>query len=289
MNAIDRTSVAYGDTVMFVGKDRKTFIRTLMPGGRMQTHYGFVEFDAIIGQPYGSRLQTHLGQDIWMLMPNLDDLVRHLRRETQIIFPKDLGYIMLKLGIQPGVHVVEAGTGSGGLTSALAVLVGPEGHVYSYDRRAKMQQIAYQNVSRLGLADRVTFIERNIAEGFDAHQAHALFLDVPDPWNYLQSAHGALRSGGFLGCIVPTFNQVITLIEALHSRRWFMVEAEEVLLRQLKTVPQRVRPDDQMVGHTGYLIFARAIAVPEGASDDDFEAVEDDAAEGGSFSNDALD
>ncbi|MBN2469741.1 MAG: tRNA (adenine-N1)-methyltransferase [Anaerolineae bacterium] len=266
MTDIQRTTLAYGDTVMFVGKDRKTFLRTLVPGGRLQTHFGFVEYDALVDLPYGTRLETHLQQDLWLFRPSLDDLIRHLKRETQIIFPKDLGYILLRLNVQPGVRVIEAGTGSGGLTTVLASMVGAEGHVYSYERRARMQNIARQNIERLGLSDRVTFIERDIAEGFDQTDAHAVFLDVPDPWEYLDQAHRALRGSGFLGCIVPTLNQVLVLNKALHSRRWFLVETEELLLRQYKTVPQRMRPNEQMVGHTGFLVFTRSV-IDSGAPD----------------------
>jgi len=255
----ERTTVAYGDIVLFVSKDRKSFLRMLTPGGRLQTHYGFIDFDAVIGLPFGSRLKTHLNQDMWMLTPSIDDLIRYMRRETQIIFPKDLGYILLKLGIRPGVEVIEAGTGSGGLTTALAIMVGPTGRVYSYERRARMQSLARQNLERLGLLERVTLIERDIAEGFDQRGVHAVFLDVHDPWMYLTQAHAALRGGGFLGCIVPTLNQVVELNQALHSRLWFLVEVEELLLRQYKTLPRRIRPDEQMVGHTGFLVFGRAI------------------------------
>jgi len=122
-----------------------------------------------------------------------------------------------------------------------------------------MQSLARQNLERLGLLERVTLIERDIAEGFDQRGVHAVFLDVHDPWMYLTQAHAALRGGGFLGCIVPTLNQVVELNQALHSRLWFLVEVEELLLRQYKTLPRRIRPDEQMVGHTGFLVFGRAI------------------------------
>jgi len=274
-----RTTVAYGDTVLFIGKDRKTFMRTLVPGERLQTHYGYVAYDDVIGESFGSRLQTHLGHDIWMLTPNIDDVILHLRRETQIIFPKDLGYIALKLGIQPGVQVIEAGTGSGGLTLTLASLVGQEGHVYSYDRRSRMQQIAKRNLARFDLVERVTFYERDIAEGFDEQDVHALFLDLPEPWTYLPQAYAALRGGGFLGCLVPTINQVVEFNQALHSRHWFYIQVEELLLRQYKTVPQRVRPNDQMVGHTGYLIFARKLMLGENAAEEASPDPDEDSAD----------
>lgn len=269
MTDFERTTVAYGDSLMFVGKDRKTFIRVVRPGERLQTHYGFIDFDDLIGLEAGCRIKTHLGHDMWMLTPSTDDLLTHLKRETQIIFPKDLGYIMLKLNIQPGVRVIEAGTGSGSLTTALARMVGDTGHVYSYERRARMQQLAARNLARLGLSSRVSLIEQDIADGFDQQDVHAIFLDVPDPWEYLEQAHAAMRAGAFLGCIVPTINQVVDLVRALHSDLWFLVEAEELLLRKYRTLPVRIRPDDQMVGHTGYLIFARAL----GASPFDSEEV----------------
>lgn len=260
MLQIESTVAAYGDTVMFVGKDRKTFIRTLRPEGRLQTHYGIIAFDDLVGVPFGARLKTHLGKDVWMLLPSMDDWIKNLRRESQIIFPKDMGYILLKLGIRPGIKVIEAGTGSGALTLTLATMVGDAGHVYSYDRRADMQRVAHGNLSRLGLLSRVTLTERDIEAGFDQQDVHALFLDVPTPWDYLDQAAAALRGGGFLGCIIPTINQVVELTDALYSGRWFFVQVEELLLREYKTTPARIRPDDQMVGHTGYLVFARALA-----------------------------
>ncbi len=251
--------VQYGDTVMLVGKDRKPFIRTVHQGKRFQTHMGEVDFDTLVKLRYGEKFRTHLGHSMYVLVPSLDDFLTYVQRSTQIIFPKDLGYIGLKLGLQQGMHVIEAGTGSGALTCLLALMIGEEGHVYSYERRAKSQRLAIQNVRRVGLDHRVTFIERDIADGFDQTDAHALFLDVPNPQDYLDAAWGALRGGGFFGAIVPTANQLIELLETLYRGPWFMLQAEELIRRPWKTIPARVRPDDQMHGHTGLLVFARAV------------------------------
>jgi tRNA (adenine57-N1/adenine58-N1)-methyltransferase len=255
----NETTIHYGDLVMFVGKDRRTFLRTISAGTRFECHLGFIEHDALAGVPYGAQVQTNIGHKMFVTVPNIDDVIRHLQREGQIIFPKDLGYIALKLGIRPGMHVIEAGTGSGALTVTLALLVGEAGHVYTYERRARMHERAIANVRRLGLLDRVTFHLRDIGEGFEERDAQALFLDVREPEDYLPQAREALRGGGFFGAIVPTVNQVITLADHLYRGAWYMLEIEELIRRAYKTIPERIRPDDQMIGHTGFLVFARAV------------------------------
>ncbi|MCZ7538364.1 MAG: tRNA (adenine-N1)-methyltransferase [Anaerolineae bacterium] len=261
--------VCSGDLVMLVGKDRRTFLRTVTAGESFQCHLGVIVFDDLVGVPYGAQVPTHLGHKMFVLTPHTDDLIRHLQREGQIIFPKDLGYIALKLGIRPGVQVIEAGTGSGALTLTLAQLVGEHGHVFSYERRERMQTRAIANLRRLGLLERVTFHLHDIAEGFFEREAHALFLDVREPWLYLEQARAALRGGGFFGAILPTVNQVIALAERLYDGPWYFLEIEEIIRRSYKTIPERIRPDDQMVGHTGFLIFARAVEREERGERDD--------------------
>lgn len=259
-----------GDRVLLIGQDHKRFIRKLIPGEKLETHRGILLHDDLIDQPLGSVVRTHLDHRFYLLSPTTDDLVCGLPRQSQIIFPKDAGYIALKLGIQPGVRVVEAGTGSGGLCLALATLVGNEGHVYSYDVREGMQKLAERNLERAGLEPRVTFRVRDISEGFDESDVEALFLDVLTPWDYLDQAHAALRGSGMLGSLVPTVNQLIQLVDALDRHPGFVeVEAEELILRPYKTLPVRVRPEDRIIGHTGYLVFARAIIPEERRSEED--------------------
>jgi tRNA (adenine57-N1/adenine58-N1)-methyltransferase len=253
-----------GDVVLLLSKDRKAFIRTLQAGGQLQTHRGVLYHDDLIGKPLGATVRTHLGYPFYLLCPSTDDLVRDLPRKSQIIFPKDSGYIMMKLGVRPGALVIEAGTGSGGLCLALATLVGDAGRVVSYDMREDLQRVAIRNMERAGLATRVTFKLRDIAEGFDESDADALFLDVLTPWEYLDQARRALAGGGILGSIVPTVNQLSELLGGLDAHPGFaFVEAEELLLRPYKTLPSRVRPEDRIVGHTGFLVFARAVIPPD--------------------------
>ena len=248
----------HDDLILLVGRDRKSFIVRLEPGSQLHTHRGLVVHDDLVGTPWGTQLSTHLGYPFLLLRPSTDDLVRDLKRTTQIVYPKDAGYILMKMRIVPGCRVIEAGTGSGGLTLIFAQAVSSTGCVYSYEVRQEMQQLARRNLEQLGLTKSVEFKLRDIAEGFDERDANALFLDVPNPWDYLTQAHAALANGGFFGCILPTTNQVSRLLGTLEKRSFGLIEVEELLLRSYKAVPARLRPMDRMVAHTGYLIFARA-------------------------------
>jgi tRNA (adenine57-N1/adenine58-N1)-methyltransferase len=177
------------------------------------------------------------------------------------MYPKDIGYILLKLSVMPGARVLEAGTGSGGLTLALARAVGPHGRVYSYEQRADILRLARHNLDALGLLDSVDFKLQDIGEGFDETDVDALFLDVRRPWAYLSQTAAALKDSGFFGSIVPTTNQVTELLRGLEALQTFgHIEVEEITLRPYKAVPNRLRPVDRMVAHTGYLIFARKVS-----------------------------
>jgi len=247
------------DLVFLMSRDRKTFIVRLEPGAQLQTHRGVIRHDDLIGQPLGREVQSHLGYPFLVLEPSTHDLILDLKRTTQIMYPKDIGYVLLKMNVGPGSRVVEAGTGSGGLTLALARAVKPTGRVYSYEVRPDVLNLATKNLEKLGLLPFVELKERDIAEGFDEVDVDALFLDLRTPWDYLAQAHAALKSGGFFGATLPTTNQVARLIGALPELGFVAVEVEEILLRSYKAVPARLRPMDRMVAHTGYLIFARQI------------------------------
>jgi tRNA (adenine57-N1/adenine58-N1)-methyltransferase catalytic subunit len=250
-----------GDVVQLIStaRDNKNFIFRLAPSQRLETHRGIFKHDELIGQELGSEVVSHLGHAFFMIQPSTDDLIRNLKRSSQIIYPKDSGFILMKLSVQPGQTVLEAGTGSGGMTTVLAQTVGPAGRVVSYDVREDMQSRARRNLEWLGLADRVTLKLRDIAQGFDETDADAFFLDVPNPWDYTGQVRRALKGGGFFASILPTTNQVSTLLSAMQRDDYEFVEVCELLLRYYKTVPERLRPADRMVAHTAFLIFGRPV------------------------------
>ena len=248
------------DRVLLISPDRKQYIISLQRGMRFHTHKGIVDHDDLIGQPLGREIRTHLNHSFMVLRPSLHDILMNVKRVSQIIYPKEIGVILLKLDVSSGRRVIEAGTGSGALTIALANAVRPAGKVYSYELREEMLRIARENVDTAGLSDYVSFHHSDIADGFEQSEVDALFLDVREPWCYLDRVCPVLADGGFFGALVPTTNQVSDLLAGMTRYPLTGVDVMEVLIRRYKPVPQRLRPRDVMVGHTGYLVFARKIS-----------------------------
>ncbi len=248
-----------GDLVQLVGLRHKHFILNLEAGAKFETHRGVLQHDDLIGKTWGTQVFSHLGAPFFLLQPSLADLLTNLPRTTQIMYPKDIGFILVTMGVGPGQKVMEAGTGSGSMTTALAYAVGPEGRVVSYEVKKDVQNLARKNLNRFGLASRVDFKLRDIVGGFDETDADSFFLDVPNPYDYAAQVRAALKPGGYLCCLIPTFNQVEKVLQALRQNNYAFIEVCEILLRYYKPEPTRLRPTDRMVAHTGFLIFARKI------------------------------
>jgi tRNA (adenine57-N1/adenine58-N1)-methyltransferase len=252
-------SAEAGDLAMLATLQGKQFIFKLEPDATFQSHQGIIHHNDLIGHPWGTTVESHLGREFHFFPPTLRDILLLIARRSQIIFPKDIGYILLRLSAGPGARILEAGTGSGALTTALAWTVGPSGHVVSYDRRSDMQDLARQNLDRAGLLDRVTLAVGEVEQGFDATDMDAVFYDLPAPHLYLAQARACMANGGVLGAILPTANQVSALLSELHAQKFINIDVCEILLRFYKDIPERLRPADRMVAHTGYLVFARPV------------------------------
>ena len=256
---LNTTHAAAGDLALLVGLRHKHFIFPLLPGGTYHTHRGILAHDDLIGKEWGSQVFSHQGAPFFMLQPSLADLLVDLKRSTQIMYPKDIGFILTSMSVGPGQTILEGGTGSGSMAVALAYAVGEGGHVITYEKRIEFQKLARKNLERLGLDSRVEFKLGDLGDGISESNVDACFLDVPNPWEYVRRVRTALKPGGFFCNLVPTFNQVERLLQELRRENFAFLEVCELLLRYYKPEPTRLRPTDRMVAHTGFLTFGRRI------------------------------
>jgi len=250
-------SVQLGDRVLALFEDGRSFLFKVQDG-KLQTHHGIIDLASLVGKNYGSVCETHTKERFYIMKPRLVDEIYKMKRQTQIVYPKDIGFILLMLDVHEGKTIIDAGVGSGAMCAALAREVGTKGKVYAYERREEFKKLAQENLTKWGLADRVKIKLRDISEGFD-ERVDAIFLDVPDPWNYIRQCYEALNGSGNIAIVCPTTNQVQHVLEEISKFSFVDIEVWESLFRQYKPVADRLRPFDRMVAHTAYMIFARKV------------------------------
>lgn len=236
----------------------RTFLVELTPGRTLHTHDGTIKHDQIIGQPEGAQILTHMNKPFIAIRPTLPQKMMKVKRKTQIIYPKEAARLALELSIGPGTRVIEMGGGSGSLTTLLATLVGPSGKVYSFDRSADFQDVAKENIARVGLEAAVEFLILEAGAPFGVTDVDAVVLDLPEPWLAIRPAFEALRPGGMFGSITPNVEQLKQLhMEAEDAGFADLTALEVIERRMLVRRREGVRPSERMIGFTGYLLFGR--------------------------------
>lgn len=250
-----------GDRVHLVDRKGRQYALTLKAGEVFQFSGETLAHDDLIGKPDGSLVTLSRGRPMLALRPTLSEYVLKMPRGAQVLYPKDLGVILQWADIYPGARVFEAGTGSGALTMALLRAVGDRGHVISYEAREDFARTAMKNIERyLGPAHNFTLRQRNAYEGIEETDVDRVVLDLPEPWQVIPHAAGALRSGGVYLSYVPTIPQVMQTVKALHRAQVFsMIQTFETLLRTWNIEGRSVRPDLRMVAHSGFLTVARKV------------------------------
>ncbi len=248
--------MAEGDPVLLILEDERRFLIHLHAGRTFSTHKGAVPHDQLIGQPYGSVLRTSTGAGIHAMYPTWVDRMMKVQRRTNIMYPKDVAYLLCDLGLSSGDRVVELGTGSGAMTIALAHAVAPDGKVFTYDRRAEFSELATGNVARAGIDPAlVEFRLRRNGEPLE-QEVNAVMCDIPEPWEEVGAAHECLVGSGRFASATPTFNQAEKLVACLVGEGFAMVKTIEILVREILARPGRTRPGHRMVGHTQLLTTA---------------------------------
>ena len=255
--------IGEGDYVLLYLSQRKTYMVKVEAGKTFHTHKGFIKFDDLIGKEYGSTVPSSLGIEFTLLKPLLRDYIMKSARKTQITYPKDTALMVMFSGIGPGSHVVEAGTGTGALTTALAHFVKPDGKVYSYENREEFQKTAEKNLKRAGLMEFVELKNKDVTAGIDEKNVDAVILDLATPWLVIPHAYNALKPCGTIVSFSPTIDQVVRTAEALKENSFVDVETVECLMRGMQIERGKTRPQTLMTGHTGYITFARKVIKTE--------------------------
>ena len=288
-----RGALSAGEKVQFTDRKGRKITEQLVAGGVTQTGHGIILHDDVIGMSEGSIVITvHAkredqinrafpdkdsnkpwkgtraigGWEFCVMRPRLADYVLSMPRGAQIMYPKDIAQVIQLGDIRSGMHVLESGAGSGVMSLNLLDAVGENGQLTTIELRPDFARIAEANAI-LYYGEKPTWWDLRTGD-FDAvalslpeHGFDRIMLDMLDPWNRLEQAYRVIAPGGVLVCYVTTTTQMSRLAEALRiAGCWTEPDIQETLERSWKSQGLAVRPDHQMIGHTGFLVVTRAMA-----------------------------
>jgi tRNA (adenine57-N1/adenine58-N1)-methyltransferase len=252
-----------GDRVQLTDQKGKIYSITITPGKEWHTHKGWIVHDDLIGLPEGSVVSTSAGLKFTAFIPLLTDYVLSMPRGATIVYPKDAALIVGFADIFPGARVLEAGVGSGALTLSLLRAVGPSGSVHSVERREEFAANATSNIEDYfgGRPANWSLAIGSVQEQEFDHDFDRVILDMLAPWECVGMAAKVLRPGGVFMAYVATTTQLSATAEALKDDGHFTEpESFESMVRGWHHEGLAVRPQQRMIGHTGFLIFSRRMA-----------------------------
>ena len=247
---------------MLIDRKDREYLARLGAGRPITIRGGKIAVEEIIGLEEGSVVRSSLNEPFLLFRPSLPQLIPNLPRSAQVIYPKDIGPILVWADLYPGARVVEAGVGAGALSIALLRAIGDDGQLISYEIREDFAQLARKNVTRFfGEAANWTIKIADVALELEETEVDRIILDLPEPWQVIQSAWTALRPGGILLCYLPTVLQVKSLVDTLRDdKRFACIETSETLMRFWHLKGMSARPQHRMVAHTGFITTARRLA-----------------------------
>lgn len=253
------------ESVLFVDSKAREYIRTLKPGARIHIRNGTMQAEHLIGLEEGRHVYNSARERFLMLRPTFAQLVPNLPRRAQVIYPKDIGPILLWGDFFPGARVVEIGVGPGAMSMAILRAIGPDGQLTTYEMREDFAEMARTNVAHFcGFSPNWKIVLGDAFEGIHEREVDRLIADLAEPWRLLPIAAEVLRAGGvFLGW-VPTVLQVKQLVDHLRDGGKFgAMETFEILQRFWHVEHRSMRPEHRMVAHTGFVVTARRLARAE--------------------------
>ncbi|MGQ0432898.1 MAG: tRNA (adenine-N1)-methyltransferase [Microthrixaceae bacterium] len=254
-----------GEQVLLIDTKKRRYLITLVAGKEFHSHSGTVAHDAVIGSAEGTTFRSSHGMYYTVIRPTLSEFILKMPRGAQVIYPKDLGAILMMADIFPGARVLESGVGSGALSMTM---LRSGADIVGYELRDDFAARAVKNVTGFlgdGVLDRYRVEVRDCYEGIEEADLDRVVLDLPEPWQVVKHAERALHPGGILLAYTPQITQAVQLQETLLASAFGMAETVEVLHRGWHIEGLSVRPDHRMVAHTGFLTHARLLGPPAAA------------------------
>ena len=253
-------TITPGSLIFIYLDEKRQFLVEALPHVKLSTDLGNCDLKDIIGKPFGYTGKTHLGREFFCLKPSTSDLMLKVKRTTTVVYPKDLGLLLLETAIGPGSQIIEVGTGSGAMTLVLAKFIGNEGRVYTYDRRQEFIDNAKKNLERAGYHKTVEFFCFDVAqEGVLQKDVDAIFIDVPEPWEVIPRVTDALKGGHHLASWSPNIEQVKRTVDVLKENNFIRLKVSEINERELLVRQQGIRPKERGITHTAYLVRAQKV------------------------------
>jgi len=245
--------------VLFYYNSSKKWLQKISKNEVLHTHIGVIKHADAIGKEFGSRIITNKDKYVYVLEPTTYDYISKIQHGTQIVYPKDLGYIVARTGIQSGQKIVEIGTGSASLTTFVASIVKPKGHVYTFDVDPNFMKIAEKNIKKIGMEKYITMkkLDLKTAKKIPVKDADIVIVDLGDPWTVVSQARKMLKGSGTIVSICPTMNQLEKLVSSLVQNEFTDIECSENILRTIEAREGKTRHSFQGIGHTTYLCIAR--------------------------------
>ena len=257
---IDERPLVAGDLVLLVDNKKRRYLVTLADGAEFQTHAGVVPHETLIGRPEGVEVTTTRGQRFTAYRPTLSDFILAMPRGAQVIYPKDIGPILMLADIEPGCRVFESGVGSGALSMGM---LRAGARIVGYELREDFASRARKNVETFLGPEAIDHYDvhlRDSYEGIGHRGFDRAILDLPEPWRVVPHLAEAMRPGAILVSYSPSIVQVSRTREALDGAGFAEASTIEVLNRSWHVDGSAVRPDHRMVAHTGFLTRARCPA-----------------------------
>jgi len=250
--------VAGGESVVLIDSSYRKFIIDTNGKTDKFKGVGVIDPNSLVGKQYGEKIEIG-NKEFWVLKPSLLDKLQALKRRAQIILPRDAAHIIMNCSVESGNTVLEAGIGSGSLTVALATAVAPGGMVISYDKREDFIEHAMKNLKTAGLDKHVTTQVKDVTKGIDEKDLDAVILDIPNPWEAVNHAWNVLKPGGYFCAYSPLISQVEQTVKEVRENNFIEIKTFENIQREMVVSDYGTRPSFDMLGHTGYLTFARKV------------------------------